>query len=135
VRSHVIEYLCRVAGRPIDLQAGDFLSLAQSNSLLKSVGAEAAPAGHVPVDGLFPIAGRRNLNSGANRRAVRLLANELYGNPVVTVSGILKEYAAEAVPRNRTAELHIHVHVAIAVPVAAGHGVTLLQVPRCHSTR
>ncbi len=52
---------------------------------------EAAARRDVPVDGQRLLPGRDNLDPGADGRPIGLLADELDGQPVVPLAGILKE--------------------------------------------
>ena len=66
-------------------------ALARPMRLLERVGPPAAARGDVPVDRQRLIAGRDDLDPGADGRAVGLLADELDGQPVVPLAGVLEE--------------------------------------------
>ena len=78
------------------------------------------------VRGFSP--GRDDLDPGADGRPVGLLADELHGQPVVPLAGVLEQDVVILVAVDRAARLDEEVDVAVAVPVAAGHAVPFLQV-------
>ena len=78
------------------------------------------------VSGVSP--GRDDLDPGADRRPVGLLADELDRQPVVPLAGVLEEDVVVLVAVDGAAHLDEEVDVAVAVPVAAGDAVALLEV-------
>ena len=72
--------------------------------------------------------GGHGLDAGADRRAVRLLPDQLHRQPVVSLAGVLEQDVVVRVAGQRAAHLDEDVHGPVAVPVAAGHAVALLQV-------
>ena len=111
------------------------VGLAQADGLLERVGAEAAAGGDVPVDGQRLVAGRDDLDPGADGRAVGLLADELHRQPVVPLAGVLEQDVVVLVAVDGAAHLDEEIDVAVAVPVAAGHAVPLLQMCPCPTRR
>ena len=114
---------------------GDPVGLGQADGLLERVGPEAAARGDVPVDRQRLLAGRDDLDPGADGRPVGLLADELHGQPVVPLAGVLEQDVVIPVAVDGAAHLDEEVDVAVAVPVAAGDAVPLLQVARAGRCR
>src|SRR3954467_13742685 len=88
---HVAEDLGGLARRPVDLQGGDLVGLADADRLLQRVGAEAAPARHVAVDHLPGLPGQHGLDPGPDGRPVRLLAHQAYGERPVALPRVLEQ--------------------------------------------
>ncbi len=74
------------------------------------------------------LAGGHQLDARADRRSIGFLANELDGQPVVALAGVLEENIVVSVAVDGTAGLDEKIDVAVAVPVAAGDSVALLKV-------
>ncbi len=128
VRRNVAKDLGCPARRPVHFQNRDPISLAQADRLLQRVGAEAASRRDMPVDCQRIFAACDHLDPCSDRGPVRLPAHQLYCQPVVTLSGILKQDVVILVAVDGAASLDEDVDVAVAVPVAAGHAVSLLKV-------
>ena len=87
----VPEHLRRAAGGPVNLQHGDPFGLAQADRLLQGVRPEAASRGNVTVNSQRRLPGGHDLDARTERRPVRLLADELDRDRVLSLSRVLEE--------------------------------------------
>ena len=96
--------------------------------LLERVGPPTTARGDVPVDRQRVVAGRDDLDPGADGRPVGLLADELHRQPVVPLAGVLEEDVVVLVAVDGPAHLDEEIDVAVAVPVGTGDAMPFLEV-------
>ena len=140
VRGNVSKDLDIPAARPLNLQACEPGGMSQANRLLQRAGAETASTRDVPVDRQRVVPRGHNLDSGADGRTIRLLADKFQRQPVMLLAGVvrfgaiptrvLEQNVVVSVAGRGAPHLDEDVGVAVTVPVAAGDAMALLQVAR-----
>ena len=104
---------------PEDFEFADDRCIGQANRFDKRVSAEASVVADGSIDGLSRTVRSLNhgLNCRTNGRSIRFCANQLYLQPVIGISGVLKEQVIRPVTRNRSTSLNEQIDKPVAVPV------------------
>ena len=123
----IVKHLGRPAGWPVDFQNRDPVGLGQADGLLEWVCPPTAARGYVPVDRQRVIASRDDLDPGADGRPIGLLADELHGQPVVPLTGVLEEHVMVSIAFRYATHFDENIDVAVAVPVGARHAMPFLK--------
>src|SRR5262245_7461562 len=74
------------------------------------------------------LATRGDFDACAERGAVRFLADQFHGQPIVVMAWVLKQGVVELVAWTGAAQFDENVDVSVAVPVAARNAVSFLQM-------